>query len=70
MIAETEELTGTIVDVKRDKYLLLVAWIFFFVLLIVGKKQGLFSMISLLINAVLLTYALHVISIIPTGAYC
>ena len=60
MIAETEELTGTIVDVKRDKYLLLVAWIFFFVLLIVGKKQGLFSMISLLINAVLLTYALHV----------
>ena len=40
-------LTGTIKDVKRDKYVLIVAWIFILTLLIVGKKQGLFSVISL-----------------------
>lgn len=59
--AETDaELTGTILDVKRDKYLLLVTWVFIFVLLIVGKKQGLFSFISLIINAVLLSFALEI----------
>ena len=53
-------LTGTITDVKRDKYLLIVAWVFIFTLLIVGKKQGLFSIISLAVNAALLSYALDV----------
>jgi uncharacterized membrane protein len=57
---ENAGLTGTIVDVKRDKYVLIVAWIFILTLLIVGKKQGLFSVISLAINAVLLSYALDV----------
>ena len=57
---ENTDLTGTIKDVKRDKYVLIVAWIFIFTLLIVGKKQGLFSVISLAINAVLLSYALDV----------
>lgn len=52
------ELTGTIVEVKRDKYLLIVAWVFVFILLLVGKKQGLFSIFSLIINAVILSYAL------------
>lgn len=52
------ELTGTILEVKRDKYLLLVAWVFIFVLLLVGKKQGLLSIFSLVINAVILSYAL------------
>ncbi|WP_413376810.1 YibE/F family protein [Alkalihalobacillus sp. 1P02AB] len=51
-------LTGTIEDVKRDKYVLYVAWIFIFILLLVGKKQGLFSLVSLVINAILLSYAL------------
>jgi uncharacterized membrane protein len=54
------ELTGTIQDVKRDKYVLFIAWIFIFTLLVVGKKQGLFSIISLVVNAVLLSYALDV----------
>ncbi|MFE4895370.1 YibE/F family protein [Peribacillus butanolivorans] len=55
---ENSELIGTIKDVKRDKYVLIVAWVFILTLLIVGKKQGLFSIISLAVNAVLLSYAL------------
>jgi uncharacterized membrane protein len=57
---ESTYLTGTIKDVKRDKYILITAWVFIFTLLIVGKKQGLFSIISLVANAVLLSYALDV----------
>ncbi|MFC0469046.1 YibE/F family protein [Halalkalibacter kiskunsagensis] len=59
-IENNGDLTGTIQDVKRDKYLLIVAWIFIFTLLFVGKKQGLYSIISLVINALLLSYALDV----------
>ena len=54
------ELTGTILEVKRDKYLLLVGWLFIFILLIVGKRQGLFSFISLAFNAVILSFALDI----------
>lgn len=57
-INENNELIGTIDDVKRDKYVLIIAWVFIFILIIVGKKQGLFSLLSLVINAVLLSYAL------------
>ena len=57
---EETGLTGTIKDVKRDKNILIVTWIFIFVLLIVGKKQGLFSIISLAVNAVILSYALDI----------
>ena len=53
-------LTGTIEDVKRDKQVLFVVWIFIFTLLIVGKKQGLFSILSLALNAILLSYALDI----------
>ncbi|ESU31820.1 hypothetical protein G3A_14580 [Bacillus sp. 17376] len=56
----TGELEGTIKDVKRDKYLMYVAWVFVLVLLVVGRKQGLFSIISLVINALLISYALDV----------
>jgi uncharacterized membrane protein len=56
----TSELTGTITDVKRDKYVLFVAWVFMITLLLVGKSQGLFSIISLVVNAALLSYALEV----------
>lgn len=59
-VEEGAELTGTIQEVKRDKYLVIIAWVFIFVLLIVGKKQGLFSFISLVFNAVLLSYALDI----------
>lgn len=53
-------LSGTIKDVKRDKYLVIICWVFIFTLLIVGKRQGLFSVISLIINAALLSFALDV----------
>ncbi|MFD1737965.1 YibE/F family protein [Bacillus salitolerans] len=52
------ELTGTITDVKRDKHVLIIAWIFILTLLMVGKKQGLLSIISLVMNAFILSYAL------------
>jgi len=52
------ELTGTIQGVKRDKYLVMIAWVFIFVLLLVGRRQGLLSIISLAVNAVILSFAL------------
>jgi uncharacterized membrane protein len=55
---EDTGLTGSIKNVKRDKYVMFIAWIFIFSLLIVGKKQGLFSIISLAVNAIILSYAL------------
>lgn len=54
------DLTGVIQDVKRDKHILPIIWIFFFILLIIGKRQGLFSVISLAVNAILLSYALDI----------
>ncbi|WP_438941252.1 YibE/F family protein [Lysinibacillus xylanilyticus] len=52
------DLTGTILDVKRDQFVLIVAWIFIFALLIVGKRQGLFSIVSLIVNSLVLSFAL------------
>jgi len=57
---ENPQLTGNITDVKRDKNIVIVAWIFIFTLLIVGKKQGLFASISLAVNILLLSYALDI----------
>ncbi|WP_413574432.1 YibE/F family protein [Bacillus thuringiensis] len=57
---EKVNLTGDITDVKRDKYVLLIGWIFVFVIIFIGKRPGFFSIISLVINAVLLSYALDV----------
>lgn len=54
------KLTGTITDVKRDTYLIWIAWVFILTLLLIGKKQGLFSVISLAINAAVLSFALDV----------
>ncbi|WP_221568243.1 YibE/F family protein [Alkalihalobacillus sp. TS-13] len=54
------DLTGSIEDVKRDKHVLIIAWIFIFTLLIIGKKQGFFSIISLVFNAALLSFALDI----------
>ncbi|WP_430392838.1 YibE/F family protein [Bacillus suaedaesalsae] len=59
-IDEGAKLTGTILDVKRDKYLMMIAWVFIFVLLLVGKRQGLLSIISLIVNAIILSYALDI----------
>ncbi|MFD1032641.1 YibE/F family protein [Metaplanococcus flavidus] len=57
---EGTALTGTVDNVKRDKYILAMTWIFIFVLLIIGKKQGFYSIVSLALNAVILAYALEV----------
>lgn len=57
---ENGEFVGTIKDLKRDQYLLIIGWIFVFILLIVGQKQGLFSIISLAVNAIILSYALDI----------
>ncbi|MBM7661835.1 putative membrane protein [Bacillus mesophilus] len=57
---ENQELTGTIKEFKRDTYVLIAAWIFIFALIIIGKKQGFFSVISLAVNAILLSYTLDI----------
>ncbi|WP_204414345.1 YibE/F family protein [Bacillus tianshenii] len=53
-------LTGTITGVKRDTYVLIVAWIFIFVLLLVGRKQGFYSIVSLAVNALLISFLLDI----------
>ncbi|MBU7595247.1 YibE/F family protein [Metabacillus halosaccharovorans] len=55
---EQTYLTGTIKDVKRDTYLLITVWLFALILFIVGRKRGFYSLISLIVNAVILSYAL------------
>ncbi|WDF05788.1 YibE/F family protein [Shouchella hunanensis] len=57
---EEEELSGSITDVKRDHYLVIVAWLFLFVLMAVGKRQGLYSALSLGVNGLILSIALDV----------
>ncbi|WP_400248161.1 YibE/F family protein [Niallia sp. JL1B1071] len=59
-LGENGYLKGSVHDVKRDKYLLMITWVFIFSLLFVGKKQGLFSLFSLVINAIILSIALDV----------
>lgn len=51
-------LTATIQSVKRDQYVLLVAWVFILTLLFVGRKQGFFAVVSLAVNVAILSYAL------------
>ncbi|AST93461.1 yibE/F-like family protein [Sutcliffiella cohnii] len=60
-VAEDDvSLTGNVMDVKRDKHLLFVSWVFIFILLIVGRKQGLYSILTLAINAAIISYTLDV----------
>lgn len=56
--SEAEQLTGAVQDAKRDTYMMYVLWLFIFVLLWIGRMQGFFSIVSLVINAILLAYAL------------
>lgn len=51
-------LQGAINDVKRDHYLVSVGWMFLFVLVAVGNRQGLFSALSLGVNGLILFFAL------------
>lgn len=55
-----EPLTGSVTNVKRDKYIVYIAWIFIFTLILIGKKQGLFAVVSLGINALILSFALDI----------
>lgn len=55
-----EPLTGYVTNVKRDKYIIYVAWIFIFTLVLIGKIQGFFAVISLGINALVLSLALDI----------
>jgi len=57
---EEQELTGSITDVKRDHYLVIIAWLFLFVLMAVGKRQGLYSALSLGVNGLILSFALDI----------
>lgn len=52
------ELNAYVKNVKRDKYLVYVAWIFILILIFIGKRQGLFAVLSLIINALVLSFAL------------
>ncbi|WP_188689866.1 YibE/F family protein [Pullulanibacillus camelliae] len=53
------KLGGTITGAKRDKPIVIIVGLFLFVLLAIGKRQGLYSIISLFINIVLLLVALN-----------
>nr|WP_156890551.1 YibE/F family protein [Sporosarcina ureae] len=55
-----EQVAGSITDVKRDKYVLVVAWIFVFTLLIVGHKQGLLAIVGFVLNVLVLSFALDI----------
>lgn len=55
---QEDGLTGAIIDAKRDKYVLAAAWVFLFLLLIVGRKRGALSIVSLVVNAALMYFAL------------
>lgn len=61
-----KELTGEILDVKRDQYVVIMTWVFIFTLVIVGKKQGFYSVISLAVNAALLSFAIDIYILYPS----
>lgn len=56
---ENQSLEATIDGVKRDQYLVIMVWMLILMLFLVGKKQGFYSLITLMINAVILSYALN-----------
>jgi len=53
-------LTGKITGVKRDKYIAVMVGLFVLSLLIVGKRQGLFSIISIVMNIVVFYFVLDI----------
>ncbi|WP_445509310.1 YibE/F family protein [Rossellomorea marisflavi] len=52
------QLRGSIDDVKRDTYLVIIGWVFIFLMILVGKRQGLYSLGTLCVNAVILSFAI------------
>ena len=47
-----------LLDVKRDHYFVIISAVFVLTLFLVGNKQGLYSVISLLVNALVISLAL------------
>lgn len=60
------ELSGEVVDAKRDSYFVLIVSVFVMILLVVGNKQGLFSVISFIVNATILSLALELYIAYPS----
>ena len=56
MVART--LTGEVIDVKRDRYVVVIVWIFILTLLVIGQKRGLFALLSFTLNVLVLSFAL------------
>ncbi|WP_084676126.1 YibE/F family protein [Carnobacterium funditum] len=56
--SDGRNLTGVIDYPKRDTYVLTAAWLFIMTVFIIGKKSGLFSIVSLIINVLVLSLAL------------
>lgn len=54
------ELSGSIDGPKRDTFVLAATWLFIVTVLLVGKRSGWFSLVSLLINVLVLSLALTV----------
>lgn len=63
---ENGELNGEVTDAKRDSYFVLIVSVFVMILLIVGNKQGLFSVISFIVNALILSLALDLYIAYPS----
>jgi len=56
--SDSGDFAGDITGVKRDKYVMIMAWVFTLALVLVGKMQGLFTTVSLAFNIILLSFAL------------
>lgn len=56
---EGEPLRGIIDGPKRDKYVVAAAWLFIITVLLIGKRSGSFSIISLVVNVLVLSIALN-----------
>jgi uncharacterized membrane protein len=59
-VTEQQQLSGAITGVKRDQYLVLTAWLFLIFIILIGKKKGLLSALSLAVNVVIFYYALDI----------
>jgi len=57
--SSTQELSATIAGVKRDYYLVITAWIFLVFIILIGKRKGFLSTLSLLVNIIVFYYALE-----------
>lgn len=54
-----EQASGSIDGPKRDSYVVVAAWLFILTVLVIGRKSGLFSSISLGVNVLVLIMAMN-----------